>query len=259
MTPVGDALIVSGPDGTDTLRNIERLAFADQTVEVTAPTAYSGVSALAGDAKATVVWTLPENTSGAIVTGHQVEVNDGTAVRLIDAPADATSLVVNGLTNGVPVTFRVRAVTADGPGEFVGPSEPVTPQGGRRHPAGHPNHPAGHPSGDPSRHADHPAGHADHPAGHPDHPAGHAHQAGDAGRAGCAGDRHGDCRATGPSPSDGRRRPATAAPRSTGTRCRRSTPRPASRSTWTSPGRAPPSSRSPTWCRDSRTGSGSAR
>ncbi|MFI7372279.1 peroxidase family protein [Actinoplanes sp. NPDC049668] len=128
VTPVDDALIVSGPDGTDTLRNIERLAFADQTVEVTAPTAYAGVSALAGDASATVVWTLPENTSGAIVTGHQVEVNDGTGTRLINAPADATSLVVDGLTNGVPVTFRVRAVTANGPGEFVGPSEPVTPK-----------------------------------------------------------------------------------------------------------------------------------
>ncbi|GAB1693560.1 peroxidase family protein [Krasilnikovia sp. M28-CT-15] len=127
VTPVGDALIVSGPDGTDTVRNIEKLNFADQTVEVTAATAATAVTAFAGDAEATVLWTVPVDSSGAIVTGYQIEVNDGGTPRLVDAPATATSMVVTGLTNGVPVSFRVRPVTDAGPGEFSTASEPVTP------------------------------------------------------------------------------------------------------------------------------------
>ncbi|MEV4642363.1 peroxidase family protein [Actinoplanes sp. NPDC049548] len=127
IQPFGDALVVSGPDGTDTLRNIEKLAFADKTVEVTAPVAFAGISAFAGDAQATVVWTLPADTAGDAVTGFTLERTDGTTTVLTDVPATARSLVVDGLTNGVPVTFRIRANTAAGPGEFTAASQPVTP------------------------------------------------------------------------------------------------------------------------------------
>ena len=60
----------SGADGTDTLRNIERLQFAD----VVPPLAPKTVTAVAGDASATVSWTAPVGE----VTGYTVEVTNTT-------------------------------------------------------------------------------------------------------------------------------------------------------------------------------------
>ena len=110
-------------DGTDTLTNVERLVFSD-TVPPGAPTIGP---ATAGNASATVNWTAPTGT----VTGYQVRVVD-TATNtqvgaLRPAGAGATSLVVNGLTNGTSYRFQVQGVNAVGAGPFSALSNAVTP------------------------------------------------------------------------------------------------------------------------------------
>ncbi len=109
-------------DGIDTLRNIERLVFSDTTV----PAAPSIGTAVAGDGQATVNFTPP----AGLVTSFSVTVLNaaGTQVgALRTAPADATSLVVTGLTNGTSYRFQVAAVNAEGTGPASGISNAVTP------------------------------------------------------------------------------------------------------------------------------------
>jgi Ca2+-binding RTX toxin-like protein len=113
----------TGTDGTDTLTNVERLVFSD-TVPPGAPTIGP---ATAGNASATVNWATPTGT----VTGYQVRVVD-TATNtqvgaLRQAGAGATSLVVNGLTNGTSYRFQVQGVNAVGAGPFSALSNAVTP------------------------------------------------------------------------------------------------------------------------------------
>ena len=114
----------SGADGTDTIRNIERLQFAD----VVPPSAPTSVTAVAGDGQATVGWKSPGGSGdGLRGRGHgdHGRVGDRTAR---DGPADATSLVVDGLTNGTSYTFRVRAINSAGPGDCSAASDAVTPE-----------------------------------------------------------------------------------------------------------------------------------
>jgi hypothetical protein len=85
-----------GADGTDTLRNIERLVFSD-TVAPAAP--LIGLAAAAGAGQATVNFTPG---AGGVATGFSVKVVDAAGAQvgaLRSAPAGATSLVVTGLTN----------------------------------------------------------------------------------------------------------------------------------------------------------------
>ena len=114
-----------GADGTDTLRNIERLQFATSP----GPAAPTGVTAVAGNASATVSWTAPTTGAGTI-TGYSVRVvnpNGAQVGALHPAAANQHSLLVAGLANGTPVRFQVAAVNASGPGAFSAPSAPVTP------------------------------------------------------------------------------------------------------------------------------------
>ncbi|GAB15076.1 hypothetical protein ARGLB_080_01420 [Arthrobacter globiformis NBRC 12137] len=112
-----------GTDGTDTVRNVERLVFADTV----APSAPVIGAATAGNGQATVNFTP---AAGGIATSFEVRVVNaaGTQVGALQtADADATSLVVTGLTNGTPVRFQVRAVNAIGTSAFSALSNPVTP------------------------------------------------------------------------------------------------------------------------------------
>jgi Ca2+-binding RTX toxin-like protein len=116
----------NGADGTDTIRNIERLQFGD----VVAPTAPIAVTAAAGDAQATVTWTAPAGR----VDGYTVEVTNTTTNEVVSLPAQggqpltATRLVVTDLTNGTAYKFRVRATNSAGDGDFSSFSNVVTPQ-----------------------------------------------------------------------------------------------------------------------------------
>jgi Ca2+-binding RTX toxin-like protein len=111
-------------DGTDTLRNIEQLVFAD-TQPPARPTA---VNATAGNGSAQVAWTAP---SGSAVTGYWVKVLDsrGNQVGFTRfAEADVTSLTVDSLTNGSSYTFQVQAFNDAGASQFSTNSNAVTPQ-----------------------------------------------------------------------------------------------------------------------------------
>jgi fibronectin type III domain protein/lamin tail-like protein len=112
----------SRADGTDTIRNVERLKFGD----VVPPPAPTQVTAVAGDASATVSWKRPAGP----VTTFEIEVTDlrsGTVTTVSDVSSDGTSRVVTGLSNRTPYTFRVRAINPAGAGEYSASTDPVTP------------------------------------------------------------------------------------------------------------------------------------
>ncbi|MET3932980.1 peroxidase family protein [Arthrobacter sp. OAP107] len=116
-----------GTDGTDTLRNIEVLAFSD-TVVTNAPVI--GV-ATPGNARATVTWTAP--TVG-VASSFNVKVLDVTTNpagvqvgALLPAAGTDASLLVPGLTNGNQYRFQVSATNAQGTSPFSAASNAVTP------------------------------------------------------------------------------------------------------------------------------------
>ncbi|MBT2547371.1 peroxidase family protein [Arthrobacter sp. ISL-65] len=112
-----------GTDGTDTVRNVERLVFADTV----APAAPVIAAATAGNGQATVNF-IP--AAGGVATSFEVRVVNaaGTQVGALQtADAGSTSLVVPGLANGTPVRFQVRAVNAIGTSAFSALSNAVTP------------------------------------------------------------------------------------------------------------------------------------
>jgi Ca2+-binding RTX toxin-like protein len=112
----------TGPDGTDTIRNIERLEFAD-VLPSPAPT---NVTAVAGDGQATVSWHRPTTRE---VTSYDIETTNATTGDSSVTPVadpDATSQVITGLSNATPYTFRVRALNTAGNGAWSAPTDPVT-------------------------------------------------------------------------------------------------------------------------------------
>ena len=113
-------------DGTDRIRNVEQLRFADQTIAVAAPAApVIGTATVAGSGAANVSWTAAPPNGTPAVTGFEIVVSDGTVITGI--PSTATSWTVTGLTNGTPYTFQVRAVNAVAASPLSAASNSVTP------------------------------------------------------------------------------------------------------------------------------------
>ncbi|WP_143448062.1 fibronectin type III domain-containing protein, partial [Kineosporia sp. R_H_3] len=104
-------------------------------VVTAAPATAPGVPAIGtatrGNASATVRWTPPANDGGSPITRYQVQARRAGTTTVVgtvqNAPADATSLVFPGLTNGTAYDFRVRAVNAAGTGTYSPRSNAVTP------------------------------------------------------------------------------------------------------------------------------------
>lgn len=97
---------------------------------ITAPGAPTIGTATAGNASATVTWTAPGNDGGDPVTGYQVRVVNGAGTQvgaLRAAGPAATSLVVNGLSNGTAYRFQVASTNGVGTGAFSALSNAVTP------------------------------------------------------------------------------------------------------------------------------------
>src|SRR5206468_3361575 len=92
-----------------------------------APGAPTGVSAIAGDAQATVSWTPPASDGGSPITSYTVTSSAGDTAAVAGS---ATSATVTGLTNGTIYTFTVTATNAVGTGPASAPSGPVTPTAG---------------------------------------------------------------------------------------------------------------------------------
>ena len=106
---------------------------ATQPVGTTAtpPSAPTIGAVTAGDGQVEVQWTAPGDNGGAPLSGYNVEVQDAAGVPVggmrVAGPG-ATSLVVDGLTNGTEYRFRVQAVNPVGPSEFSQLSAAATPE-----------------------------------------------------------------------------------------------------------------------------------
>jgi hypothetical protein len=95
-----------------------------------APPAPTGVTAVGGNAQASVTWTAPAVLSVLPITDYVVQYssNSGsTWTTFSDGTSTATSATVPELTNGTAYTFRVAGVNAIGQGEYSTASGSVTP------------------------------------------------------------------------------------------------------------------------------------
>jgi invasion protein IalB len=99
----------------------------------TVPGAPTGVTAVPGNASATVTWLPPTSDGGSPITGYTVTSSPAGATITVGT---ATSAVLTGLTNGTSYTFTVRARNALGFGLPSPPSLPVTPVGSPGAPTG---------------------------------------------------------------------------------------------------------------------------
>jgi hypothetical protein len=96
-----------------------------------APGAPTGVTAVAGNGQARVSWTAPYDGGSTIIlytVYSMVDANECTVSN--PQPDTPLTCVVNGLTNGLPVTFEVTATNVvDGEGLPSADSNEVTPDG----------------------------------------------------------------------------------------------------------------------------------
>ncbi len=99
----------------------------------TTPGVPASISAVAGDAQATVSWTAPASNGGSSITGYTVTSSPGD--RTCSWSTGALSCVVTGLTNGTSYTFTVRATNAAGTGSATDASSAVTPTGAATEPS----------------------------------------------------------------------------------------------------------------------------
>jgi titin len=90
----------------------------------TVPGKATGVTAVAGNAQATVTFSAPLSTGGSAITGYTVYSNNGGT----DSNASSTGLshIMTGLTNGGTYTFTVIAVNDVGDGLASDPSSAIT-------------------------------------------------------------------------------------------------------------------------------------
>ena len=78
------------------------------TNAVTVPGAPTNVSAVAGNAQATVSWTVPASNGGSAIIDYTVTSSPGPFTATAAGPS-ASSAVVPGLANGTSYTFTVHA------------------------------------------------------------------------------------------------------------------------------------------------------
>jgi hypothetical protein len=126
-------------DGTDILRNIEVLKFADGVINVRTPAPPTNVVAVAtaganATGSATLTWTPSAPNGSPAVTSQDIVVTPvgGTPLPASAAPTglgpNRNTATVTGLTNGTAYTFQVRANNIVG-STLSDPSNAVTPKG----------------------------------------------------------------------------------------------------------------------------------
>jgi hypothetical protein len=103
--------------------DVDGTTFAAGGAQISPPGAPTGVSAVAGNASASVSWSPPAQTGGGPIVGYTVTASPGGA----SATTSGTSATVTGLANGTAYTFTVTAASSAGPGPPSGSSNAVTP------------------------------------------------------------------------------------------------------------------------------------
>ena len=93
------------------------------------PGAPTSPSAVAGNASATVTWTIPVSNGGSAILDYTATSSPGGFFATVSGPT-ATSVVVSGLTNGTAYTFTVRARNSIGSSLPSTATNAVTPVGG---------------------------------------------------------------------------------------------------------------------------------
>ena len=100
-------------------------------IPATTPGAPRDVTAVSGDASATVAWVAPTSNGGRAITSYAVAATDQTTSATIESACTWTSgpltCTAHGLMNGDPYAFTVRATNAVGSGSASSPSLAVTP------------------------------------------------------------------------------------------------------------------------------------
>ena len=105
----------------------DALAIIPSGPPITPASAPTNVAAVGGKGKATVSWAAPASTGGSAIQGYQVSSYVAGVFQTVKYfPGTATSQVFSPLANGVPVQFRVRAVTSTD-GTQSGPTQAVVP------------------------------------------------------------------------------------------------------------------------------------
>ena len=104
-------------------------AASNAVVPVTVPGAPTSVTAIRGNAQATVSFTPPASTGGSNITSYKVTATDSTTPSNggQTVSGSASPLVVTGLTNGESYTFKVTATNGVGTGVASSPSNAVVP------------------------------------------------------------------------------------------------------------------------------------
>jgi hypothetical protein len=99
-------------------------AHSSFTAVATFPDPPTGVSAVAGNAEATVSFTIPASNGGSVITNYTVTSSPGGLI----GGGLTTPIIVSGLTNGTPYTFTMSATNIIGTGlSSSPPSNSVTP------------------------------------------------------------------------------------------------------------------------------------
>jgi hypothetical protein len=96
---------------------------SNSVTPATVPNAPTGVSAVGGNAQATVSFSAPAFNGGNPITLYTVTSNPGG----ITATGTASPIAITGLTNGTAYTFTVTATNVVGTGPPSAPSNSVTP------------------------------------------------------------------------------------------------------------------------------------
>lgn len=120
ITPTTVGTVTLTPSNSGSLTNPTALTYSATAIAPGAPTS---VSAVGGNAQATVSFTAPASNGGATITSYTVTSSPSN----ITASGSASPITVTGLTNGTPYTFTVTATNTAGTGSASASSNSVTP------------------------------------------------------------------------------------------------------------------------------------